>query len=96
MSVILHITGKADASATALLGAAVEEVRPILERQPGFEGAQLLVNHQEHKAQVLLFWASFEAGMAFLKGSSVKVFEPFTGLMLESVGPMVFAIEGRA
>jgi hypothetical protein len=45
---------------------------------------------------VLLFWESYEAGMAFLKNSSVKVFEPFVGLMLESVGPMFFAIEGRA
>jgi heme-degrading monooxygenase HmoA len=96
MSIIIHITGKADASATALLGATVQEIRPILEREPGFEGAQLLVNHQEHKAQVLLFWESYEAGMAFLKNSSVKVFEPFVGLMLESVGPMFFAIEGRA
>ena len=96
MSVIIHITGRADASAIESLSAAVLAIRPILVSEQGFEGAQLLVNHQEHKAQVLLFWASFEAGMAFLKGSGVKVFEPFTGLMLDAAGPMFFAIEGQA
>jgi hypothetical protein len=96
MSVVLHITGRADASAIEPLSAAVLAIRPILLSEPGFEGAQLLVNHQEHKAQVLLFWDSFEAGMAFLKGSGVTVFEPFTGLMLDAVGPMFFAVEGHA
>jgi hypothetical protein len=96
MSVVLHITGRADSDAIGKLGQAVQSIRPMLERVPGFEGAQLLVNHPEHKAQVLLFWQSFEEGMAFLKGPGVAVFEPFTGLMMDAVGPMFFAIDGRA
>lgn len=96
MSVVIHMAGKSSTESIAKLPAAVESIRALLESATGYEGAELLVNHAEQRAQVLLHWRSFEEGTAFLKERGPDVFLPFTGLMRDTYGPFFFAVEGAA
>ena len=95
MSIVVHLAGNVTAEAIRKLPGAVEQVRPMLEQDAGYERAQLLVNHGEGKAQVLLQWRSFEEAVAFFKAEP-RVTLPFRGLMEGTVGPYFFAIEGTA
>jgi heme-degrading monooxygenase HmoA len=95
-SVIIHMAGNSSPEAIAKLPAAVEAIRPLLEREPGYERAVLLVNHAEGKVQVMLQWRTFDEGVAFLKGAGTQVFLPFTGLMQDTYGPGFFFVEADA
>ena len=67
----------------------------MMEKDPGYERAELLVNRRERKVKVLLQWRSFEEAVAFFKAEP-RITLPFKGLMEDTVGPYFFAIEGTA
>src|SRR4051812_27762756 len=73
MSVVFQIAGKARHGRAEEIKTLVAEFEPALRTQAGFEKARLLVSYATLQTQLLLYWDTYENGLAYNQGEQKKL-----------------------
>lgn len=90
--VVIQFFGSTTADGIPKLLRAMDEVAPLMRAGEGFANVELLVNHQELKAQFLMSFAAYDQAIAWMKAHGEALLLPFKGLLKSSAMPFIFAI----
>ena len=91
MSVVFQIAGKCRAGASQRLAAAFETMKETLRRHPGHQRALLLVNHGTLQFQLMLYWSTYEDGLAFQSAQYPRAADALAPL-IEARGTLITSL----
>ena len=95
MSIVLHLIAETAPQAIARLKSAVKAEARWFRQAPGFESAEVLVNHADARVQFLMQFASFEEALAFTKERFNDLRAKFADIVNDTSPPLYFAVESQ-
>jgi heme-degrading monooxygenase HmoA len=91
--VVVHFAGSAPAEGIAKARDVLRgTVLPMLQKAPGFQGIEVLANHQEGKIQFLAVYSDFDATFAWFKENARSLLVAFDGAVSMPNVPFFFAV----